>query len=77
VVSGHSAVDQSLVTGEPMPVEKTEGDGVVGGSINGTGTLLVSVTTIFFNSLWGRPSLFFDAILSVGQPIQVESHQRA
>jgi heavy metal translocating P-type ATPase len=46
VVGGHSAVDQSLVTGEPMPVEKTEGDGVVGGSINGTGTLLVSVTAV-------------------------------
>jgi P-type E1-E2 ATPase len=39
--------------------------------------MAVSVTAIFFNSLWGRPSLFFDAILSVGQPIQVESHQRA
>ncbi len=39
--------------------------------------MAVSVTAIFFNSLWGRPSLFFDAILSVGQPIQVESHQNA
>jgi len=39
--------------------------------------MAVSVTAIFFNSLWGRPSLFFDAILSVGQPLQVESHPRA
>lgn len=31
--------------------------------------MAVSVTTIFFNSLWGRPSLFFQAILSVGRPI--------
>ena len=46
VVSGHSAVDQSLVTGEPIPVEKTKGDAVVGGSINGTGTLLVKVTAV-------------------------------
>jgi P-type E1-E2 ATPase len=30
--------------------------------------MAVSVTTIFFNSLWGRPSLFFQAILSVGNP---------
>lgn len=30
---------------------------------------LVSVTAIFFNSLWGRPSLFIDAILSVGKPV--------
>jgi len=35
--------------------------------------MAVSVTVIFFNSLWGRPSLFFDAILSVGQPIRAES----
>src|SRR5229473_5773450 len=39
VVNGHSGVDQSLVTGEAVPVEKAEGDSVIGGSINGTGTL--------------------------------------
>jgi P-type E1-E2 ATPase len=32
--------------------------------------MAVSVTTIFFNSLWGRPSLFFQAILSVGKPAE-------
>ncbi|MCI0636193.1 MAG: HAD-IC family P-type ATPase, partial [Actinobacteria bacterium] len=46
VVGGHSAVDQSFVTGEPIPVEKLEGDSVVGGSINGTGTLLVRVSAV-------------------------------
>jgi heavy metal translocating P-type ATPase len=46
VESGRSGVDQSFVTGEPIPVEKQEGDSVVGGSINGTGTLLVRVTAI-------------------------------
>jgi heavy metal translocating P-type ATPase len=46
VVGGHSAVDQSLVTGEPAPVEKNVGDKVVGGSINGLGTLLVRVTAV-------------------------------
>ena len=46
VVSGHSAVDESLVTGEPMPVEKDEGKTVVGGSINGSGTLTVEVTAV-------------------------------
>ena len=46
VVSGRSGVDQSLVTGESIPVEKTEGDAVIGGSINGTGTLLVKITAI-------------------------------
>src|SRR5713226_5859305 len=46
VVSGHSAVDQSLVTGEPIPVEKSAGDAVIGGSINGMGTLLIRVTAV-------------------------------
>jgi heavy metal translocating P-type ATPase len=46
VFSGHSGVDQSLITGEAIPVEKTEGDSVIGGSINGTGTLLVEITAL-------------------------------
>jgi len=46
VIGGHSAVDESLVTGEPIPVEKTEGARAIGGSINGLGTLLVRVTAV-------------------------------
>jgi len=46
VVSGHSGVDQSLVTGESIPIEKAEGDSVIGGSINGTGTLLVKIAAV-------------------------------
>jgi heavy metal translocating P-type ATPase len=46
VMAGRSAVDESLVTGEPMPVEKTEGAAVIGGSINGLGTLLIRVTAV-------------------------------
>ena len=44
IVEGHSGVDESIVTGESIPVEKGEGDEVVGGSINQTGILLVKVT---------------------------------
>ncbi|MCS3676276.1 heavy metal translocating P-type ATPase [Salinibacter ruber] len=44
ILDGPSGVDESLVTGEPMPEEKTEGDEVIGGSMNQTGTLLVEVT---------------------------------
>ncbi len=46
VTSGHSAVDESLVSGEPIPVEKAQGSKVVGGSMNRIGTLLVRVTAI-------------------------------
>ena len=40
VVEGHSAVDESMLTGEPMPVEKQAGDTVSAGTINKTGTFL-------------------------------------
>jgi heavy metal translocating P-type ATPase len=46
VADGASAVDESLVTGEPIPDEKVPGDEVIGGSINQTGTLLVQVTRV-------------------------------
>jgi len=39
VVEGNSTVDESVATGEPIPVEKSEGDEVIGGSVNETGTL--------------------------------------
>jgi Cu+-exporting ATPase len=40
VLEGRSAVDESMLSGEPMPVEKAPGAKVVGGTVNGTGTLL-------------------------------------
>jgi Cu+-exporting ATPase len=46
VRSGFSVVDLSMVTGEPVPVERGPGEEVVGGSVNGTGTLLVEVTRV-------------------------------
>ncbi len=38
VIEGRSAVDESMLTGEPIPVEKTAGDRVTGGTLNGTGS---------------------------------------
>ncbi len=35
---GHSSVDESMITGEPVPVEKSAGDAVTGGTVNGTGS---------------------------------------
>jgi Cu+-exporting ATPase len=41
VTKGRSPVDESMITGEPVPVQKSEGDKVTGATINGTGTLLM------------------------------------
>lgn len=46
VLSGHSFVDESMLSGEPIPVEKTEGSAVVGGTINQTGVLRMRVEKI-------------------------------
>ncbi len=44
IVEGHSQVDESLLTGESLPVDKEPGDPVIGGSINGSGRLRVRTT---------------------------------
>ncbi|WP_027492038.1 cation-translocating P-type ATPase [Rhodanobacter sp. OR444] len=54
VIDGHSAVDESLITGEPVPVEKHTGSMVAGGAINGTGTLVVRVTAVGEDSFLQR-----------------------
>lgn len=46
VVDGRSSVDESMISGEPLPVEKTIGDPVTGATINGTGSLVVEATRI-------------------------------
>ncbi|MBO8190525.1 heavy metal translocating P-type ATPase [Streptomyces oryzae] len=46
VVSGSSAVDESMVTGEPMPVTKRTGDTVIGATVNGTGSLRVRAAKV-------------------------------
>ncbi|MGD9294927.1 MAG: copper-translocating P-type ATPase, partial [Roseobacter sp.] len=46
VVEGQSAVDESMVTGEPMPVGKQPGDSVTGGTVNGNGSLTIRATRV-------------------------------
>lgn len=46
VASGTSFVDESMITGEPVPVEKAAGDTVVGGTVNGTGALTFTATKV-------------------------------
>ena len=51
VVSGSSNVDESMVTGEPLPVEKQEGDPLIGATVNGTGTFLMRAERVGADTL--------------------------
>lgn len=46
VFEGHSSVDESMVSGEPIPVEKRIGDSITGGTVNGTGALIMTATRV-------------------------------
>jgi Cu+-exporting ATPase len=46
IQTGHSAIDESMLTGEPIPVEKHPGDPLSAGTVNGTGALEIKVTAV-------------------------------
>lgn len=54
VREGQASVHESLVTGEPMPVDKADGHSVIGGSVNLTGALLIEVTSVAEESFLAR-----------------------
>ena len=51
VLEGRSSIDESMLTGEPMPVDKSVGDRVVGATINQTGTLVITAERVGAESL--------------------------
>ncbi|MBW7851657.1 MAG: cadmium-translocating P-type ATPase [Rhodospirillales bacterium] len=54
VVEGRSAVDESMVTGESMPVDKQPGDKVIGGTVNGTGSLVMRAEKVGSDTMLSR-----------------------
>jgi Cu+-exporting ATPase len=61
VTDGRSSVDESMVTGEPLPVEKEPGANVTGGTINGTGTLIFRAERV------GADTLLAQIVRMVGE----------
>jgi Cu+-exporting ATPase len=70
VIEGSSAVDESMVTGEPLPVVKTAGDRVVGGTVNGQGTLLLRAEKVGRDTLLARIVQMVNAAQRSRAPIQ-------
>ena len=54
VVEGHSSVEESMITGEPLPVEKAVGDKVTGGTVNGTGSFVMRAERVGNDTLLGQ-----------------------
>jgi Cu+-exporting ATPase len=61
ILEGHSSIDESMLSGEPIPVEKTSGDRVIGATINGTGSFVMRAERI------GRDTLLAQIVAMVGQ----------
>jgi Cu+-exporting ATPase len=54
VLEGRSSVDESMLTGEPLPVEKTEGDAVTGGTLNTTGGFVMRAEKVGADTMLSR-----------------------
>ena len=61
VVEGRSAVDESMVTGEPIPTEKESGTAVTAGTVNGTGSMVIEATRV------GAETLLAQIVKLVGE----------
>ncbi len=70
VMEGASAVDESMLTGEPMPAEKTPGAIVTGGTLNGTGTFVMEARRVGADTLLARIVAMVGAAQRSRAPIQ-------
>jgi Cu+-exporting ATPase len=70
ILEGSSAVDESMVTGEPIPVEKHAGDRVIGGTVNGTGGFLMQAEKVGSETLLAQIVQMVAAAQRSRAPIQ-------
>ena len=70
ITEGQSQVDESMLTGEPLPVAKGPGDGLTGGSINGEGLLTLRVSAVGHESVLSRIIRLVEDAQAAKAPIQ-------
>ena len=70
VISGQSYVDESMITGEPAPVDKGAGDRVTGGTVNGNGALVVRATHVGADTVLSQIIRMVEQAQSAKLPIQ-------
>lgn len=70
IISGSAAVDESMVTGESVPVDKAEGDTVIGGTMNRTGMIRVRVERVGRDSFLAQIISFVEEAQAKKAPIQ-------
>jgi Cu+-exporting ATPase len=70
VLSGSSSIDESMLTGEPMPVEKSAGDSVTGGTLNQTGALVMEAVGVGQDTVVSRIVEMVSAAQRSRAPIQ-------
>ena len=70
VISGSSAIDESMLTGESIPVEKTKGDDVIGATVNQTGVLTIRATRLGKESALAQIVAQVSAAQATKAPIQ-------
>lgn len=70
VLTGSSYVDESMITGEPVPVKKTKGRDVVGGTVNGTGALIFSVVNVGSDTMLAQIIQMVEQAQGAKLPIQ-------
>ncbi|MHA1598478.1 MAG: heavy metal translocating P-type ATPase, partial [Alphaproteobacteria bacterium] len=70
VLDGISQIDESLITGESLPVEKAVGDTVTGGAINGEGLLKITATTVGADSALARIIHLIQSAQATKAPVQ-------